>query len=156
MAPFTSESKVFNKLRDMAAAAANKGGSLFNRTINKALFVNVVSAGFLIASADDDFDADEKKALVRLINKDLPDFTTEDIIKVIDNCASKMEFDKDLGIQEILNEISKTSGNEDDAKQIMAVCAFIGAADGEYDQQEKLVARSICYALKLNPTHYKL
>ena len=147
---------MFNKLINMATKLANEGERLFNRTINQALFENVVCAGYLIASSDGDFDSEEKKALVNLIKKDLPDFTTNDVIKVIDRCDTKIQFDKTLGLQEILDEISMSAKNDADAKQIMAVCAFIGAADGKYDQCEKMVARSICYALKLTPAHYNL
>lgn len=140
----------------MAMNAASKGESLFNRTINKTLFTRVVSAGYLIASADGDFDSTEKKALARLIKKDLAEFTTDDVIAVIKNCDDKIAFDEELGLREILDEIAKSAGNAGDAAQIMNVCAFIGRADGDYDKDERAMALSICYALKLPPVNYGL
>lgn len=145
---------MLDRIKQLAADMANAGERLFNRVVDQDLFKRVVYAAYLIASADGDFDADEKTALVKLIKKDLPDFTTDDIIVLIRICDSKIGFDLTLGTQEILDEISKASSNTDDAKQIMAVCAFIGASDGTYDKDEKLMARSICYALKLSPAHY--
>ncbi len=147
---------MFNKLVNMATKLASDGERLFNRTINQTLFENVVCAGYLIASADGDFDGEERKALVSLIKKDLSEFSTDDVIAIINRCDNRIQFDKTLGLQEILDEISMSAKDEADAKQIMAVCAFIGASDGDYDKDEKMVARSICYALKLTPAHYNL
>jgi tellurite resistance protein TerB len=145
-----------NKLKNMATKLATSSERLINRTLDKNLFTRVVSAAYLIASADGDFDSDERAALARLIKKDLSDFTIEDITAVIKQCDDKVAFDKGLGTQEIVDEIGKSAGNAEDEKQIMAVCAFIGKADGDYDADEKLMAKSICYALKLPPANYGL
>lgn len=145
---------MLSSLKQMANELMQKGTVLFNRTLDQTLFNRVVMAAYLIASADGDFDADERKALVKLINKDLPDFNINDISKVIANCEEKVTFDKTLGIQQIINEIALSAPKSADSRQIMAVCAFIGAADGTYDKDEKLMARSIAYALKLNPAEF--
>ena len=147
---------MFSKLVSMAKNVAKQGESFVNRTIGKTLFTRMVYAGFLIASADDDFDSDEKKALVKLINRDLPDFKMEDIAATIKVCEDKISFDKQMGTQEILDEISVSASDPEDAKAIMKVCAFIGKADGDYDKDEKLMARSICSSLKLKQSEYGL
>lgn len=133
-----------------------EGERMLNRAIDQSTFKRIVYAAYLIASADGDFDADEKAALVRLINKDFPDFNTQDVINIIQECDSKVEFDITLGTQEMLDEIAKSNDTAEDARKIMNVCAFIGKADGEYDRTEQVMARRICKSLKLDTVTYDI
>ena len=107
-----------------------------------------------IAQADGDFDGDERSALAKVVNKELPQFEIKDIIALINECDETIAFDKRLGISEILDFIGGASG--DDAELIMRICCFIGEADGTFDNDEKLVARDIAVRLNLSPSRYGL
>jgi len=87
---------MFKKLANIATGMFKDGERMLNRAIDKATFKRIVYAAYLIASADGDFDSDEKASLVKLINRDFPDFDTQDIMKAIQECDDKIAFDKVL------------------------------------------------------------
>ena len=64
----------FNAFKDFFDDVRASGSTLFARIKDKDTFRRVVYAGFLIARADGNFDANEKSALARLIHKDLSQF----------------------------------------------------------------------------------
>ncbi len=137
-----------------ASSMFNKAEKLVNRAMNQKEFKLVVYTTYLIASADGDFDSQEKAAAAKLINRDFPEFTTADITKLVAECDNKIAFDKTLGNQELLDFLS--TANADEARLVMRVCAFIGAADGDYDKDEKMMARTIAYTVKVTPSDYGL
>lgn len=145
---------MFNRLKNEFSKIMKEGENVISRAIDKSTFKRVIYAGYLIASADNDFDSDEKAALARIVNKELPQFDIKDIIPVIKECDNIVAFDKRLGVTEILDFVGGASG--DDAKMIMRICCFIGEADGSFDRDEKLVARDIAVRLKLSPSEYRL
>ena len=127
---------------------------LFGRIKDKKIFSILVSACFLIARADGTFDSDEKTALAQLVKKHMPHFKIKDILAQLVDCENKIAFDETLGIQEIMDEISKAQG--DDARLVMRACCYIGASDGEFDEDEKNVARTIARAMGMDPSRYDL
>lgn len=145
---------MFDSIKKFAENVVNEGEKALSRMVDKKTFNRIVCAGYLIASADDDFDANEKNALAKIIQKDMPQFNLADILSVIDECDDKISFSKSMGTLEILDNIGGATG--DDAKQIMRVCCFIGESEGKFDQCEKLVARDIAIRLKVSPSEYNL
>lgn len=145
---------MFSSLKRMASSMIGDVEKMFDRAISADTFRRVVSTGYLIASADGDFDADEKKSLSKFVGRYLPQFQLKDVIGVIEDCEEKMSFDKDIGLREILDDIGKS--NDEDGKLIMNVCGFIGKADGDYDKDEKMMARSIATVLNLPFAEYGL
>lgn len=145
---------MFDSIKKFASGVLNEGEKAISRAIDKKTFNRVVSAGYLIASADDDFDADEKTDLAKIIQKDMPQFDLADILSVIDECDDKISFSKSMGTMEILDNIAGATG--DDAKQIMRICCFVGESNGKFEQCEKLVARDIAIRLKISPSEYNL
>lgn len=145
---------MFGTILNAGKSLLAEGEKMFNRVIDTSTFKRVVYAAYLIASADGDFDSDERQSLVKFMKRDFPDFDTSDILTYIKECDAKLEFDKRMGIQEIIDEIARA--NTEDALMIMRVCAFIGEADGTYDADEKLMARSIALALGLPLANYNL
>lgn len=94
--------------------------------------------------------------MIKLINKDFPEFSSSHVITLINECESKVNFDKTMGTQEIIDTLSAAKGNDSDVKMIMRICAYIGAADGVYDESEKLMARTIAYAIGAKLSDYNL
>jgi len=144
----------FNAFKDFFDDVRASGSTLFARIKDKDTFRRVVYAGFLIARADGNFDANEKSALARLIHKDLSQFKIDDITAALDKAAETIEFDTTLGKQEILADIAKAK--DDAAELIMRTAVYIGGADGNFDDDEKVVAREICQRLGLNAADYGL
>lgn len=126
------------------------------KVIDSSSFKRVVMAGYMIAQADDDFDSDEKSALAKIINKEFPQFSIDNILDVITECENKVAFDKVLGKSEILDFIGGAKGDQELSELIMRVCCFIGEADGKFDQDEKLVARDISLRLGISTGRYGL
>jgi len=145
---------MFDSIKKFASGVLNEGEKAISRAIDKKTFNRMVSAGYLTASADDDFDPDEKNDLVKVVQKFMPQFDIADILIVIGECEEKISFSKSMGTMEILDHIGGATG--DDAKQIMRICCFIGESNGKFEQCEKRVAREIAVKLKISPSEYNL
>lgn len=133
---------------------AGEGEKLFSRVKDKSLFRRVVSASYLIARADGDFDSDEKSALASIVSKKLPQFSIGDILKVLGDCEEKVSFDTTMGVMEIMDDIGGASG--EDAAMIMRISCFIGASDGDFDDDEKKVAGDMAKRMGIDPAGYGL
>ncbi len=145
---------MLDKLKKLVEEVAAEGENLFSRVKDKNIFRQVVSASFLIASADGDFDSDEKSALAKIIAKELPQFKIDDILKVLSECENKTSFDATMGNMEILDDIGSAKG--DNAELIMRISCFIGAADGDFDDDERKVAVEIARRMGVDPSRYGL
>lgn len=133
---------------------AQEGNTLFARVKDKNLFRRVVSASYLIARADGDFDSDEKKALAKIIEKQLPQFKIDDILSALKSCEDKVNFDEVMGLMEIMDDIGGASG--EDAELIMRISCYIGASDGDFDSDEKKVAKDLAVRMNIAPSKYGL
>jgi len=145
---------MFDSIKNIVTNVIGEGEKALSRVINKGTFKRIVCAGYLIASADDDFDADERDDLAKIIQKDMPQFNLVDILMVLNECDDKISFSKPIGTMEILDSIA--GATSDEAKQIMRVCCFIGESNGKFEQCEKIVARNIAIRLKVSPSEYNL
>ncbi len=145
---------MLNKFKQMIEEVAKDAETMFARFSDKNDFERVIFAAYLIAIADGNFDSDEKTALARLIEKDFKQFKLTDIIEVLDKAKSKTDFDMTMGTSELLGIIGKATG--DTAKLIVRTACFIGASDGDFDNDEKAMTVRICTALKENPADYGL
>ncbi len=145
---------LLDRFKKFIDGVAEDAETLFARVTDKKTFTRVVCASLLIARADGNFDSDEKAALAKIIAKDFPQFKLADIIVVLDEAGSKIEFDETMGVSELMDEIAKASGS--DAELIVRTACFIGAADGDFDADEQKVATKICKRMGLSPAAYGL
>ncbi|MFT7309929.1 MAG: tellurite resistance protein TerB [Paracoccaceae bacterium] len=125
-----------------------------NRTFMEA----VVSGCALVAAADGSIDAAEKQKMAGFIERadELKHFEMRQVIEVFQKTASDFEFDHTIGRASALKAIGKIKGNEDQARLLVRVVCAIGAADGDFDSQEKAVAAEIARELGLNPADFDL
>ena len=144
----------FGSLKAMLDDARAKGDTLFGRIKDRATFKRTVYACYLIGRADGNFDASERQAIGALIQQKLPQFKLADIMAEIEAADAKLGFDETMGTQELMAEIGKAKG--DAAELVVQAACYIGAADGEFDDAEKAVARQIAERMGLNPGHYGL
>ncbi|MNL82887.1 Tellurite resistance protein TerB [compost metagenome] len=79
-----------------------------------------------------------------------------DVIAQFNFYVSNFEFSPEIGKQEALKSIAKFSNKPEIGRVIVGVCSAIGAADGDFDEQEKAVVRNICSVLGLSPGEFSL
>lgn len=145
---------MFAQFTDYLKDVRDKGQTAFSRIKDKNGFNRLVWACFLIGRADGTFDADEKNATAKLIAKQLPHYSIDDILAAIETAEAKIEFDVTFGTQEIMDEVGKAKGES--AENIIRAACFIGAADGDFDDDEKEITRQLCSRMDINPSNYGL
>jgi len=122
-------------------------------------FMEAVAAGCaMIASADGTIDSSEKQKMAGFIslNQSLKVFNLNDVLQRFNYYAQMFEFDFNVGKTEALKVISKLKKNTGAARTCVAVCCSIGAADGNFDKDEKQLVREICLELGLSPSEFQL
>ncbi|NVZ09874.1 tellurite resistance TerB family protein [Allochromatium humboldtianum] len=125
---------------------------------NKDFLNAAVSGSVLISMADGHVSSDEKQKMMRFIEnyEALSVFSGKDIIESFQNIMTQIEFDKDLGEAKAYEAIRKMKGNDEGARLIVRLAIAIGGADGNFDDNEKRVARKLAMELGLNPADFEL
>lgn len=125
---------------------------------NKDFMDAIVAGCALVAFADGKIDAAEKNKMAGYMNlsEELKVFDMTQVIAQFNHYVSNFEFSPEIGKQEALKSISKFSSKPEIGRLIVGVCSAIGAADGDFDDQEKAIVRNICSALNLNPNEFSL
>jgi tellurite resistance protein TerB len=122
-------------------------------------FLKAAMAGSaLIAMADGEISSDEKQKMVKFIeNHDaLSVFATSDVIKTFQDFVTQIEFDKDIGESKAYQALCKMKSNTEASRLLMRMVIAIAASDGNFDNNEKIVAIMIAKELKLDPGDFEL
>lgn len=117
----------------------------------------ITAACALVAAADGTIDSSEKQKMAGYVQRseELKVFDVSKVITAFNKYIDSLEFDVSIGKFNCLKAIKKIS--EPDAKGILVrVACAIGAADGDFDDDEKEVVREICKELKLQPADFSL
>ena len=125
---------------------------------NKDFLDGIVAGCVLVAFSDGSIDSSEKAKMTGYINRSelLKVFDMAQVISRFNYFADMMEFDFTVGKSECLKAISKIKRNIEEAKTLVSVCCAIGAADGNFDKDEKEIVRLICKELNVNPSDFQL
>ncbi|MCX4029018.1 tellurite resistance TerB family protein [Endozoicomonas sp. SM1973] len=122
-------------------------------------FLNAATGGAaLIALADGSIDAEEKQKMVKFIenNEALKVFKTTEVVSTFSDHVQNLEFDKDIGESKAFEALNRLKGNEVACRTVMRLIIAIAAADGDFDNDEKAVAKKIAVELGLNPADFEL
>lgn len=122
-------------------------------------FLEAVTAGCaMVAFADGIIKPEEKAKMAGFIqrNEALSVFDMNQVIQSFEKHVKNFEFDPHIGKATALQTISKIGKNPDEARMLVRVCCAIGAADGDFDPDEKAVVREICQELSLDPAQFEL
>ncbi len=122
-------------------------------------FMDAVTAGCaLVAFADGVVKPEEKAKMGGFIQRDesLKVFDMSKVIESFEKHVKSFEFDLQIGKAEALRTIGKIKKKSDEARLLVRVCCAIGAADGDFDSDEKAVVKEICHELGLNPDEFGL
>ncbi len=124
---------------------------------NQTFLEGVLAGAALVAYADGNVSKEEKQKLVRFVqtNETLSVFDSDDVINTFTKFIERMDFDHTIGTGECLKTISKLKGKAE-ARLMIRVCCAIGAADGNFDDDEKNVVRKICAELSIDPKEFDL
>lgn len=120
-------------------------------------FLNAVVAGCaLVAASDGVVSPEEKRKMLGYISNsdELKVFDSGEVIDSFNKICSKFEFDYEIGKAEALKIVAKLKTNADAAKLMIRVCCVIGAADGNFDQNEKRMISLMCRELGLNEAEF--
>lgn len=125
---------------------------------NRSFMEAIVAGCAMVAAADGDISADEKKKMLGFIDRadELKHFAKSDVISAFQKCVDGFAFDLAMGKDEALKAIRKIAGNPDQARLLVRVVCAIGAADGDFDATEQAVAREIISVLGLNAADFDL
>ena len=125
---------------------------------NKSFLEAVVSGCALVAHADGVVKPEEKQKMMGFLRNSevLSVFDVQEIIAIFDKYSKQFEFDHQIGQARALQVVGKLKGKDAEARLMVRVCCAIGAADGNFDAQEKAVVSKICAELGLNPKDFDL
>ncbi|MGY8869180.1 MAG: tellurite resistance TerB family protein [Pseudomonadales bacterium] len=122
-------------------------------------FLNAATAGTaLIARADGDVSSEEKKKMLKIIesNDALSVFKTADVIAAFNGFLGNFEFDEDVGESKAFEALNLLKGDDVACRTVMRLILSIAAADGVFDDDEKVVARKVALELGLDPAGFEL
>ncbi|MBF0185202.1 MAG: tellurite resistance TerB family protein [Magnetococcales bacterium] len=147
----------FDELKNRANQLHSAMTQEMNRFKNREMMEAILAGCALVASADGTVSSAEKQKMIGFIQNSeaLKVFQNHEIIQSFQQHMAKMEFDYALGQAEALQMIGKIK-QADQARLLVRVCCAIGNSDGEFDEQEKAVVRTICRELQLNPADFDL
>lgn len=145
-------------LKTNTIAARDKLALEVGRFKNKE-FMDALTAGCaMVSAADGDISSSEKQRMTGFIQNsaELKVFDLKDVIRAFNAHCEKFEFDAEIGKAEALRSIGKIRAKQDAARLLVRVCCAIGSADGNFDDSERAVCRTICIELGLNPADFDL
>lgn len=124
---------------------------------SKDLLEAVVAGCALVAYADGNVSSEEKQKMMRYLqtSDQLKVFESGDVIKIFHKYVEKFDFDVAIGTGEVMQAVGKFRGKPQ-GQLVIRVCCAIGAADGDFDEKERAVVRSMCSELGLNPSSFNL
>ncbi len=125
---------------------------------NNRKFLDAAMAGCaMVAAADGSIDSDEKVKVAGFIksNPAMQAFDMKACIDRFNEFAGQLEFDVSVGSVECLKAFEPIT-DVDQKKTLVHLCVAIGAADGDFDDDEKKIVKSIVQKLGLNPSEYGL
>ena len=148
-------------LQDLMANLKEKANELKTEALkfkNKNFLQAAMAGSALLALADGEISPEEKRKMVKFIEnyEPLSVFKTTDIISAFGDYVSQLEFDNDLGEAKAFEAIGKMKDNNQASRLIMRLVIAIGAADGDFDDDEKTMARRIAVEMGLNVAEFEL
>jgi tellurite resistance protein TerB len=146
---------------NLISSVKEKTGQLKNEVLkfkNKNFLHAATAGSALIAMADGNLDSEEKKKMIRFIesNDALSVFKTSDVITSFKEYVDNFDFDQDIGEAKACEALNRLKGNDVECRTVMRLILSIAAADGDFDESEKIVARKISKELGLNPSDFEL
>lgn len=145
-------------LKNMTDEAKKSVLDQVSRFKNREFLEAVVAGCALVAAADGSIKPEEKQKMMGFIQRspELKVFSTADVVSVYNAHAETLAFDLSIGRMEAMRVIARLKKNPGAARAMVTVCCSIGAADGDFDGDEKKAVKEICSALDIPPAEFGL
>lgn len=149
---------MLNWLKENTANARAKVSAEVSKFKNRSFMEAVVSGCALVAAADGSIDASEKQKMAGFMERadELKHFDMRQVIEVFNKTVGDFEFDHSIGKATALKTIGKIKGNDEQSRLLVRVVCAIGAADGDFDADERAVVGELVRELGLNPSDFDL
>ena len=149
---------MLNWLKTNATAARDKMKTEVAKYRNNDFMEAVVAGCALVAAADGEVTSDEKQKMAAFIQRseELSVFDMSKVIGSFNKIMEGFEFDAAIGKIEAMKKITRLRGNDEAARTMVRVCCVIGAADGDFDADERKMVSEICTELGLAPSEFDL
>jgi len=144
-------------LKQNTSAARERLTNEVTKFKNREFMEAVVAGCAIVAAADGSISSEEKRKMVGFMESsdELKVFDMSAVIKAFKDTVGKFEFDQKVGEAEAMRSIAKVKGKGAE-KVLVQVCCAIGAADGDFDDDEKAAVKRICGELDLDPGEFDL
>jgi len=149
---------MLNWLKDKSNEARTRLTAEVSKFKNRTFMEATVAACALVAAADGTISSEEKQKMAGFIRNsdELKHFAMPDVIAFFEKVVGNFDFDADIGKAEALKIIGRLRANEEQARVMVRVACAIGASDGNFDEGEKGVVRTVCKELGLDPAGFDL
>lgn len=149
---------MMNWLKTNTAAARARMSEEVTKYRNRDFMDAVVAGCAIVAAADGTVSGEEKQKMMGYMqaSDELKVFKTADVIASFNDVTAKFDFDATIGRGEALRKIAKIKGKDGADRLLVRVCCAIGAADGDFDAQERAAVVLICNELGLAPAEFDL
>lgn len=149
---------MLNWLKDKGIEARGRLTAEVSKFRNRSFMEAVVAACAMVAAADGTVSSEEKQKMAGFIRNsdELKHFSMPEVIAYFEKVIGNFDFDAEIGRAEALKVIGRLRGNEEQARIMVRVACAIGASDGNFDDDERAVVRSICVELGLKPADFDL
>jgi tellurite resistance protein TerB len=143
-------------LKDVLDSATAAVTAQASRIKNQAFADACMATCALVAAADGTIDDDEIAATADAISHldALQHFDVSKLQTTFEGFCTKLKSSAAFGKIDCQKAITKLKGKDAEARACVMVGEIIGAADGNFDPDEKKVVHSICNWLGLNPTEF--
>ena len=122
-------------------------------------FLNAALGGSaLVIMADGKIDPNEKIKMMAFIenHEALSIYDTSEVVKTWKDYMDTLDMDEDIGEAKAMAALGKIKGKDEQARLVLRMVCAIGAADGDFDADERKVAAKIAVELGLSPSEFDL
>lgn len=149
---------MMNWLKTNVTQARAKLAAEASKFKNKSFMEAVVAGCAMVAAADGHVSSEEKQKMAGYIQNadELKHFNMAQVIASFDKVIGSFDFDAAIGKAEAMKIIGRIRASEEQARMLVRVVCAIGAADGDFDADERRVAAEIATELGLNPVDFDL
>ena len=132
--------------------------SKVQRARRKHFMEAVTAAAAMVAFADGIVRPEEMAKLIEYIRLDetLGVFDPVEVIAEFERFVEVLDFDFNIGKEKAFNAVSKVARRSEEAKLIILIACAIGAADEDFNNDQRLMVRDICTRLGFDPREFDL
>ncbi|SOC26533.1 tellurite resistance TerB family protein [Thalassospira xiamenensis] len=149
---------LWNRIKDFATEARATVVTDYKKFANRDFMIANAAAAALVACADGTVSPEEKTAIIRRMetSDELKVFKASEIIDHFNKYVQKITDDNIFGRLQVLEQVGKIAGNEQQCMALIRFVIILGTADGNFDDDEKKAVKDMCVQMKIDPSLFDL